>query len=689
MALSENDADGDLSASEDSYEEERPNRWHGPKSTWQQLNGEEIDTFTALNEIRDRDLSIHLYNVFCLKRRHKESLNELNVPIPDRDVNAFTGQTVRQDDWLPHRSWTAWPMRVDKIPPPQDLMTRTDDPDERFTFRKATSNLPSAVLEEVISAAILRAAKEKFNARPWAEANASGADSDAEGSSEDSDIETVSASSSRRSRSRSVKYESEVEGEKMDVDKSEPEEDPYVPPEKRHLRPTVATDDEVSYALLRPSARHILAKLDTTLTILHNAQESARGDQSDSGDSEASESSRHHSRRSSRQGSQAPTKRRGRPPLHRNSSRSRVRESTAPPPPPPPPPPLPEEQPHPHPPKGRKKAGRPKKTYPRLDGESDRDFAVRVARLRKEPLPVFSEPERDSSDTAATTPQRRRRQQRPRTRTASTASPTPSFSSATTTTSAAGEGREARRPRTAPRTWHDVLGAAALAQFPGPALDRAARRCADLFGPPGMALRTLSETTTTATTFYTPGMPMPALLPEDNDEDEGGEDGGGREEGEEGEGEGEGEGAQVRVQVSGSHSRSRSASAVKTSSHACAFEGCPRAGDGFARRQNLLRHLKLVHGVVEGGDGAAAAVGVGVDDDVDSEDEMCGAVHVDGFLRPIRVRRGWRAADVDVGTGRRVGKGKRVRGWGRGRGGRKGGGDMDDEDAEGVGEVDY
>lgn len=69
------------SSAEDEYE--RPNRWHGPPSTWQQMNNEELDTLTALNEIRNRDLSVHLYNTFALKQRHKISLND-NLPVPEQ-----------------------------------------------------------------------------------------------------------------------------------------------------------------------------------------------------------------------------------------------------------------------------------------------------------------------------------------------------------------------------------------------------------------------------------------------------------------------------------------------------------------------------------------------------------------------------------------------------------------------------
>ncbi len=63
-------------------DDDRPNRWHGPSSTWQQMNSEEIDTLIALNKIRNRDLSIHLYNAFALKQRHKNLRND-TLPVPD------------------------------------------------------------------------------------------------------------------------------------------------------------------------------------------------------------------------------------------------------------------------------------------------------------------------------------------------------------------------------------------------------------------------------------------------------------------------------------------------------------------------------------------------------------------------------------------------------------------------------
>ncbi|KAL8298215.1 hypothetical protein RB597_006887 [Gaeumannomyces tritici] len=97
--------------------------------------------------------------------------------------------------------------------------------------------------------------------------------------------------------------------------------------------------------------------------------------------------------------------------------------------------------------------------------------------------------------------------------------------------------------------------------------------------------------------------------------------------------------------------------------NACPHLTCPRSVRGFARQAHLVRHLDLVHGEKRRpgrGRGRssrsasrgrsrgreAAATDGDDDDDDDSADEMDGAIHVDGFLQPIKIRSGWRAKDT-------------------------------------------
>ncbi|KAI2471306.1 RNA polymerase I-specific transcription initiation factor-domain-containing protein [Annulohypoxylon bovei var. microspora] len=734
----------DSEVSLDSDEDERPNRWRGPKSTWRALNSEEIATATALKEIEDRDLSVHLYNAFALKQRYRRAKEgvALDGPVAGKDFNAATGEIVQQDDWLPQRSWTAWPLRADKVPPLQD--SRLNDPDERFTLRKPVREMPSSALEEIISAEILKTAREKFTARPWAKAPAPDEEADDESDEDDEDElwdgETVGSTSASgmsgsrsksrsRSRSKSVKYEMASGDEKMEVDERPPEErlqDEAI--KKPRLKPAISTDDDLSYSLLRPSVRHILAQLDATLMVLHNVQESTLNCQSDSSNSEASDSSRRSSRRRSRQRSQTPAsgvKKRGRPTgsVSRTRSRGRSRSLARTPPT--------EGGPSANEGEGgppKKRTGRPRKTYPRLDGETDKQYATRLARLHKKPLPIFSDSDRepepasdlergresgnsgDGEETAGpSAPRPRRRKRKLPAENPEKAPRAPS--QAPSVSEGGGRNKNyTRPPRLGLRDWRDVLGAAALSGFPPAALDRAARRCADLFAQ-SMALHTLPEgpaSTSSARkgppgreTVYEPGMPYPPLLEEDVDEDGGGEGprmtlpvrtrAASTAPSDDEPGPSQRQSQRLAQRRSGSSrppARSRSRSAP--GAFVCAVRDCPRAadGEGFARRSNLLRHLKLVHGwagaATEGpGLGGEEGAMVFSADEVDSEDEMCGAVHVDGFLRPIRMRPGWRAADSG-GRTRRAGS---VYAKGRGRSRGRGGSEADD-DGEGEGDGD-
>ncbi|KAI1348486.1 RNA polymerase I-specific transcription initiation factor-domain-containing protein [Xylaria sp. FL0043] len=709
MAYTENGSDEYLPDSDDSNddeeeeeeeEEERPNRWTGPPSTWQQLNSAEIDTLTALNELRNRDLSVHLYNAFALKHRHRRGTTRDAVkPVPDQDVDVTTGQPVQENKWVPPNLWIAWPLPAHEVPCPE-FMGRTDSADEHSTFRMQTPYNPAAELEEAVSATILRFAKGRFQARQDAARRdeATVGSDHASNGEEGSDIEmqpkpTSARSKSRaksRSKTRSVKYESTSEAEMMDIDDTHVEKPASpAPSETLPLKTVVATDDELSYSLLRPSARGILAKLDTALTILHNAQESKYNCPSESDASSASSLSQSQSRSRSRSRgpstthSQSPEIRRRPTPSSRAASVAR--ESAAP--------------------EGSasvKKRGRPKKVHPRLDGESDRAYAIRIARLQKKPIPRFSDADDDdeqpiSDSTPApnsaaeyaditNTKGKGKAKGRPQRQSRRASNADTDVDSASGKTSTSGTSATPRKRPTLARTrlrdWRDILGAAALAGFPPAALDRAARRCADLFGQ-SFALHTLHEgpadgiQTHIQSVRYEPGMAMPVIpLSLSEEEPEDGYDEGVRgrisratsaapsETESRGRGRGMGRGVTLSRNTSRSRSqsrprstsrpRSRSASSAGGSgTHFCVFSNCPRAVEPFTRRPNLVRHLQLVHGF-DGGEELLSSV-----EDVESADEMHGAVHVDGFLRPIKVRPGWRGEDAarEKRRPRRMGKG--------------------------------
>lgn len=64
--------DSDDSEQTDDLEPLRPNKWQGAPSTWTTLTVQERGLAASLDQIRNADLSIHLYNAHALKRRARE-----------------------------------------------------------------------------------------------------------------------------------------------------------------------------------------------------------------------------------------------------------------------------------------------------------------------------------------------------------------------------------------------------------------------------------------------------------------------------------------------------------------------------------------------------------------------------------------------------------------------------------------
>jgi hypothetical protein len=57
----------------------RPNRWKRAPSTWQSLTAQERGLAASLDQIRDGDLSVHLYNAHALKHRGRELAQDPKV----------------------------------------------------------------------------------------------------------------------------------------------------------------------------------------------------------------------------------------------------------------------------------------------------------------------------------------------------------------------------------------------------------------------------------------------------------------------------------------------------------------------------------------------------------------------------------------------------------------------------------
>lgn len=472
-----------------------------------------------------------------------------------------------------------------------------DDEDEVFTFRRPDNQTPSARLEEVVSAATLRIAKERLRRRGIAESAHQG---------DDSTVKTEPSAS--ENESQPSESEDQESGGRQKRKRKAP---------AKTFRPVVATDDDVSYDLIRPSTRRIIEKIDNTLTILHNAQMPS-AQHLDSEDSSSEVEDGHHespqemsrSRESSRPGSSPErSPRRSKIPTGDEADGSVKKKSNR---------------------------GRPRK-YVQREGESERDFEIRRAKALKGKSKFIPTDGDDEATTTAGEDQ---------------SSPRKRKSGLRRRRESMDDDREHEKykklKRANPRGWEDVIGAAALAGFSPHVVARAAQRCANLLGK-STKMHTIKETAASSganaveTTTYQPGGEMPSSGSEaEEDADD------------------------LDLRQARSMSRHSSAAPSRLVSpasddeepeedraspkksqkrakprgkgqHFCPYADCDRASDGFARPFNLKRHMKLVHGqdsleVAEKEEAAA--------------DERLGGIHRDGFLKTIPVQKGWRAEDT-------------------------------------------
>ena len=576
-------------------------------------------------------------------------------------------------------------MRVGDVPD-DAVLPRTEDVNEGFTVRGED---PSGVfagtnLEGEISAVMLRAAKERF----WRRNLQAGVKEEDEAmpSVEDEAIPSIEKGGAATS---------EGETDAMTDRDDETDESRQTPRRKRRavsptFTPVVSADDDRSYALLRPAARRIMGRLDDTLTILHNQRVAGLGNMYESSASDGDETDAEG--RPSSVPKSPPLPSTPRPPRYRGGRPKQLQV------------PQDAESEQEMMIRLAREGKRKMPTFSRdgsesaKDQEAEQEMKTRLAREGKRKMPTLSQ---NSPEPVETSRSRSRSVSRGRRSisASSRAGSAKSGSRRSRGSSASYEAdRESRLARWGLRNWRDVMGAAALAGFSPAVIARATQRCATLFGEE-MTMHTwypsaASEPGGMETMRYVPG----GLLASSSDEDEADDE---LEQlrvvsrqssvmpAPDSSPEPESETPASRRSRSGTpavrlcphpgcprsvnpftrkanferhintvHGGSlrptafsgpstspgrRSRSGTPGAAHFCHYPNCPRAVEGFAKRTNLARHLQAVHGK------RAAEF---TDDEGDSSDEMDGGVHVDRFLKPIKIRKGWRADDSQRRLGR-------------------------------------
>ena len=508
-------------------------------------------------------------------------------------------------DFVPQKYWTSWPLRPEDVPRAGEHVG-PEDPDEIYTLKKREKERPSRELEEVLMGVTLKFAKERFEARQWEQYGKDKELTNVDGN----EGERPSAATEDVANSSAGAAE-DLEDNSMIQDNDEFQEtikqQSESPPPRSQLRPVVSADDERSRKLLRPSIRHTLSKLDETLMALHHAREAClRYEYQRDPDSEDEIRENNPVDETTipvkrRQGRQRKKDLPNRPKIDVDSLDKNPNDS------------------------GTKKSrrGRPKKQYDRLEGETHEEYYTRVARIQKKPLPDFGRPEEVMAPKEKTP------------------EPTPRGTRVVWRT--VEERKFEREKRLGLRGWSEVMGSAALVGFPPDVIARATQRCATLFGE-SMSMRTLLETPSSQKDIGSVMNYQPEIIPafdpevgtlEESDEESDGSD-------------------SVKPGRSGNFPEKPKRDPTRRKSCLCPISGCYRKRNGFQFMSNLHKHLHDFHEMPE--------------DEVEelcppSDEEMDGAVHVDGFLRPVkqhmrRVRRKKNSKEGDTSMRERHEEGK-------------------------------
>lgn len=212
----------------------RSNKYNGPQSTWRSWTASERELANSLGQLKAKDLAVHLYNAHALKKRAtKVGMRRKSPLIDDGD------ETSNEQDWMPSRSWTAWPLPPDLVPREIDgphWASRDFCQPGHYNNRDKAQRQE---LQDLLVAQVIKTAKQK---------NLGSREKDSEPRPSTTEPEALSMEQSDGS---SISDSSESLDE---------------------LEPVIMLDDDVANNLLQPMVHHILTKLDGLLEGLRRAR---------------------------------------------------------------------------------------------------------------------------------------------------------------------------------------------------------------------------------------------------------------------------------------------------------------------------------------------------------------------------------------------------------------------------------
>lgn len=525
----------------------RPNRHLGGSRKWLHMTERERGEHSGLIRARNEDLSIHLYNSHKLRQRSQEfednPLNaRINIEFPEIPSNQRT--------FNPPNGWTAWPLAPDDVPRSANDLFKFHSFDECTLEREI--RLPSQELEEIIHGITLKLARRKFESRQH---------------EDDKDLITDELVSGILPGDDDLNIETEGNPSAASPESTT---DQFIRSRGAHLEPVFCIDDERSCKVLRPSIRHILTKIDKVLTGLHETRKICYSysyldknldDKNPSANPQVDQSGETNQKLT----------------IPDDTTRAPMHTS------------VPDNLPT----LKKPRRGRPCKIYERLDGETEQEFLVRIARKKKKAIPVSLRPNKQENPTMV-----------------KKKLPARSFKTSSM------DRFLHRQRKLGLRDWSEVISIAALVGLPKDVILKTTQRCVNLFDE-SILIKTLNEThyknkildskecfRPSQNSCYPLSNTAPLITnPESNTFL-----------------------ADVQNHNTLSNILLPKRNLMTKQIYFCPIIHCPRKLLGFRDQSGLLRHIDQGHGIKPE---------FTKDQIFPSPEDLHGAIHVDGFLRCV------------------------------------------------------
>ena len=236
-------------------------RYQGSDSLYRYHTRRERTLYSSLEQLQANDLSLHLYNAHAWKARLR-SRDEYTAKGPFRRKSAWIpgGKEQGSKEWYPDQIWTSWPLEPNLVPRPGEdfgvpkATRREMENDLRINGWKTREEL-----QEDVFGLLMGQAKESWNSRPRATSPIA-----------NRNVSPGITREHRSSRSPSLGREDARHGHQSDDPEIDPKHESELEEGPLGSVPVMSGDDDHLRSILRPTANHVLSRLDDLLMALHH-----------------------------------------------------------------------------------------------------------------------------------------------------------------------------------------------------------------------------------------------------------------------------------------------------------------------------------------------------------------------------------------------------------------------------------